>query len=185
MHSMSEQILSFFLLLKYSYNFTFHQKKAYLTFLTLFSSLSLLILSLSTPSDKNQEYMFYTTVCLFFSKEKVAFPQTTDVPPKMTPRVKGAVALLPHFQRLSLFANANHSFSSLQTFFVWSFISGVTCTWRMPQKLCILIILLALFFFLRVVKSEKLQPEIILKGRMLNHFWLHIFLHSLENYGNK
>lgn len=101
-------------------------------------------------------------------------------PPRMFPKVKGAVALLSHFQRLSLSANANHLFPLLQIFSACSFICRVTCIWRMSQKSCLLMILFALFYFLEGGDiREKSQPEKVLKGRILNHFWFHIFLLSL------
>lgn len=80
---MSNQIISlFFLLLKYSYNSTIHQKKAYLTFASpSFLLLPSLFFLLSTTSDKNQEYVFYNH-WLLSGKENVAFPQTTDVSSK-------------------------------------------------------------------------------------------------------
>lgn len=118
-------------------------------------------------------------------RKMLPFLKPQMFPPKMSPKVKGAVALLSPFQRLSLFANAYDSFPSLQIFSVWSFISGVTCTWRMPQKLspnnssCS-------FLFLECDDiREKLQPKKVLKSRILNHFWLHIFLLSLQNYYGK
>lgn len=118
---MSEQIISFFFSCTQVFiQLHFSPKESilcgkwiyrkYLSFLTLFSY-SLFLFYLCQLLVKRTKKICFIPLPDYFSVRKMlTFLKPLMFPPKMSPRVKGAVALLTYFQRLSLFANANHSF---------------------------------------------------------------------------